>query len=394
MIVPKALVASEPQFPPVFQEPRLPEPSKSLPHSTIRYAKVYNIYLLGYSKTQTRQTGKKMTPDQQRVLVLSSSEIKTLLPMTECVRLMSEALADLSRGEVVQPLRMVVRPEDAKGVMAMMPAYRRGPTSAYGLKAICFFHGNPAAFDIDAHQGCVLLSSGETGQLLAIMNASAITATRTAAVSAVATKLLSRPDASDLAIVGAGIQARAHLLALSTVRPIKRARVVSLNPEHPKRLADEMRMALPFPIEPMTSVSEALQDADLIVTATSARQPVIKREWISAGAHINAIGTYSPQAREIDSATMAAARIFTDRRESALNEAGDYLLAAAEGVIGPENIIAEIGELLLRKKPGRTSYDDITLFKSLGLAIEDMVCAEYLFEKAQTENVGSWVQFS
>lgn len=335
-----------------------------------------------------------MNSDQQRVLVLSSSEIKTLLPMTECVRLMSDALADLSRGDVVQPLRMVVRPEDAKGVMAMMPAYRRGSRSAYGLKAICFFHGNPDAFGIDAHQGCVLLSSGETGQLLAIMNASAITAARTAAVSAVATKLLSRTDASNLAIIGAGIQARAHLIALSTVRSIKRARVVSLNPDHPKQLADEMATSLPFPVEPMTSVAEALEDADLIVTATSARQPVIKREWVSAGAHINAIGTYSPQAREIDSATMAAARIFTDRRESALNEAGDYLLAAAEGVIGPENIIAELGELLLGKKQGRTSDHEITLFKSLGLAIEDMACAEYLFEKARTEKVGSWIQFS
>jgi ornithine cyclodeaminase/alanine dehydrogenase-like protein (mu-crystallin family) len=335
-----------------------------------------------------------MTRDQQHVLVLSSSEIKTLLPMTECVRLMSDALADLSRGDVVQPLRMVVRPEDAKGVMALMPAYRRGPKSAYSLKAICFFHGNPDAFGIDAHQGCVLLSSGETGKLLAIMNASAITALRTAAVSAVATRLLARANASDLAIVGSGIQARAHLLALSTVRSIKRARVVSLNPDHPKRLADEMRTALPFPIEPMTSVEETLHDADLIVTATSARQPVIKREWISAGAHINAIGTYSPQAREIDSATMAAARIFTDRRESALNEAGDYLLAAGEGVIGPDSLVAEIGEVLLGKKLGRRSGDEITLFKSLGLAIEDMACAEYLFQKALTEQVGSWIQFS
>jgi ornithine cyclodeaminase len=287
---------------------------------------------------------------------------------------------------------MVVRPSEARGVMAMMPAYRRGAHSVFGLKAICFFHGNPA-FGKDAHQGCVLLSSGETGEPLAIMNASAITALRTAAVSAVATSLLSRTDANELAIVGAGIQARAHLIALSAVRSIRRARIVSLNPDHPTQLADEMSTKVPFPIEPVLSVEEAIKDADLIVTATSARQPVVKREWISSGAHINAIGTYSPETREIDSATMAAARIFVDRRESALNEAGDYLVAAKEGLLGPESIVAELGELLLGQKQGRTTDNEITLFKSLGLAIEDMACAEYLFRKAQSEDIGTWVQF-
>jgi ornithine cyclodeaminase len=334
-----------------------------------------------------------MTHDAQQVLILNSGEIKLLLPMAECIELMSEALKDLSRGEIIQPLRSVVRPPDAKGVMAMMPAYRRGEKSAFGLKAICFFHGNPQ-FGKDAHQGCVLLSSGDTGELRAIMNASTITELRTAAVTAVATRLLSRADASELAIVGAGVQARAHLIAISKVRNIKRARVVSLNPDHPKQLAEEMRTTLPFPVEPFESVEAALNGADIIVTATSARQPIIKREWISAGAHVNGIGTYSPQAREIDSATMAASRIFVDRRESAINESGDYVLAAEEGVIGPDSIVAEIGEVLIGAKQGRTSDDEITLFKSLGLAIEDMACAEYLFEKAQRENVGTWFKFN
>lgn len=330
--------------------------------------------------------------EPQRVLVLTSSEIKLLLSMTECIEVMSETLKDLSRGELMQPLRMVVRPPDARGVMAMMPAYRCGPESVFGLKAMCFFHGNPA-FGKDAHQGCVLLSSGQTGEPLAIMNASAITEIRTAAVSAVATRLLAREDASDLAIVGSGLQARAHLVALSAVRSIKRARVYSPNPDHPKQLAKEMSSQFQFPIEPMTNAEEALAGADLIVTATSARQPVIRREWISEGAHINAIGTYSPQAREIDSATMAAARIFVDRRESALNESGDYLLAAEEGLLTPESLLGEIGELLLGEKLGRTSADEITLFKSLGLAVEDLACAQYLLAKASETNVGRWIEF-
>ncbi len=148
-----------------------------------------------------------------------------------------------------------------------------------------------------------------------------------------------------------------------------------------------------FPIEPVETNEEAVRDADVIVTATSSHEPVIRKDWISPGAHINAIGTHSPASREVDSATMAAARIFTDRRESALNEAGDYLLAAKEGVVTPESIIGEIGELLIGTKTGRTDASEITLFKSLGLAIEDVTSADYLYRKALAQNVGAWVNF-
>ena len=333
-----------------------------------------------------------MDSDSQPILFLSSSEIKTLLPMSECIELMAKALADLSRGEFHLPLRTIIRPPEARGLMAMMPAYRNGERRSYGLKALCFFHDNPA-LDKDAHQGCVLLSSGDTGELLAVMNATTITALRTAAVSAVATKLLARQDSSNLGIIGAGVQARQHLFALSQVRRINKARVFSPNPDHPRQLAEEMKDSLPFPVDPVASAEDALKDADLIVTATSSRQPVVQRRWISDGAHINAIGTYSPQSREIDSQTMAASRIFVDRRESAVNEAGDYLLAVEEGAIGRDSIVAEVGEVLLDEKKGRTSDQEITLFKSLGLAIEDMACAEYLYQKAKMKNAGTWLQF-
>jgi len=228
---------------------------------------------------------------------------------------------------------------------------------------------------------------------LALMNASQITAIRTAAVSAVATRLLARPDAEQLGIIGAGVQARTHLVALASVRSIKRARVASRDPKNSVQLVRELHDRVPFPIESVNSNEAAVRDADLIVTATSAHEPVLKREWINDGAHINAIGTHSPQSREIDSETMAAARIFVDRRESALNEAGDYLLAAKEGAVTPESIVAEIGELVIRTKEGRTAPTEITLFKSLGLAIEDVVCADYLFRKAKAENDGTWVEF-
>ena len=305
---------------------------------------------------------------------------------------MEEALTALARGSMHQPLRMVVRPEGAGGLLALMPAYRGGERAAFGLKAICVFHENPSR-GLDAHQGCVLLFSGETGEMLAVMNASAITAVRTAAVSGAATRLLAREDACELALVGSGVQARAHLAAVASVRSITRARVASLHFEHARRFAEELSAVYPFPVEPFESAEEAVRGADIIVTATTAREPVLRREWVAPGAHINAVGTYSPDAREIDTATLAAATLFVDRRESALSEAGDYILAAREGAIGPEHIRAELGEVLAGARPGRTSADEITLFKSLGLAVEDLAAAEHLYQQAQLKESGTWVEF-
>jgi len=238
----------------------------------------------------------------------------------------------------------------------------------------------------------VMLFDGTTGELLAIANASAVTAIRTAAVSALATKVLANEDAADLALIGAGVQARKHLESTACVRTLRRVRVAASRFERAKLFADEMQPTIPIPIEPCETAEEAIRGADMIVTATTAREPVLEREWISNGAHINAIGTFSPKAREIDSVTMATARVFTDRRESAFNEAGDYLLAAQEGMIGPEDV-AELGEVLIGSYQGRTSRDEITLFKSLGLAIEDLAATFHAYEKGRDENIGSWIDF-
>jgi ornithine cyclodeaminase len=327
-----------------------------------------------------------------KILVLDSRQIRELLPMTECIELMADALSALARGEVYQPLRTIIRPPEARGLLGLMPAYRAGEQGAFGLKAICVFPENPAKGK-DAHQGAVMLFSRETGELLALMNASEITAIRTAAVSAVATRLLAREDAQQLGIIGAGVQARTHLAALGAVRPVRRARVACRNIEHAEQLAREMQAKCSFSIEAVRTNEDAVREADVIVTATSSLEPVIDKDWISPGAHVNAIGTHSPNSREIDSATMAAARIFVDRRESALNESGDYLLAAKEGLVSPESIVGEVGELLIGAKTGRTSSTEITLFKSLGLAIEDVVSADYLYHKAKAQQAGTWIDF-
>jgi ornithine cyclodeaminase len=287
---------------------------------------------------------------------------------------------------------MVMRPPEAAGVMALMPAYVAGESAALGVKVINVFNGNPAQGK-DSHQGAVLLFAAETGEPAAMMNASAITAIRTAAVSGVATRLLAREDAGDLAIIGSGVQARSHLAAMTCVRPVRRVRVASRHVEHAQRFASEMQPHYAFPIEPVGTIEAAVHRADLIVTATSSAEPILQRDWITQGAHLNVVGASQPHAREVDTATMAAASLFVDRRESTLNESGDYLIAARDGAIGPEHIRAEIGEVLIGAKPGRTQPDEITLFKSLGLAVEDVASAAYLYRQAQKNNIGAWVEF-
>ncbi len=327
-----------------------------------------------------------------KILILNETAVEELLPMSACISVMEDALAALARGQAFQPLRTIIRPPDSRGVMGLMPATISGEQAAFGLKAVCVFPGNPA-IGKDAHQGSVMLFSAETGELLALMNASAITAIRTAAVSGVATKLLAREDAGDLAIIGAGVQARSHLAAMAAVRPIKRVRVASRSPESAARFAAEIESHYPFPIEAVGSVEAAIRGADLIVTATTAKEPITQRDWLAPGVHLNVVGSSFPTNREIDTATMAAASLFVDQRESTLNEAGDYLFAMREGAIGPEHIRAELGEILVGTSPGRTTTDEITLFKSLGLAVEDVASAAYLYQQAQPEGVGAWVDF-
>jgi len=327
-----------------------------------------------------------------KIVILNHSDVEELMPVRECIPVMEDALAGLARGEAHQPLRMIIQPPGATGDMALMPSYRSGGRAAYGLKAVCFFAGNPAR-GLDSHQGGVMLFSAETGELLALMNASAITAIRTAAVSGVATRLLARKDASELAIIGSGVQAGAHLEAMSCVRSIKRARVASLTLDHARRFVARLAPRYSFPIEPVESVEAAVRGADLIVTATTANEPILKREWIGDGTHLNVVGSSIPTTREVDTSTMVAASLFVDRRESTLNEGGDYLFAMREGAIGPDHIRGEIGELLIGKQPGRTSPEEITLFKSLGLAIEDLASAAFLYRKATENQAGSWVEF-
>ncbi|HEY0370351.1 MAG TPA: ornithine cyclodeaminase family protein [Thermoanaerobaculia bacterium] len=299
-----------------------------------------------------------------KVLILSEHEVEELLTYEECIAVMEDALAALARGQVHNPLRQAIRAPGAPGLLGLMPAWRGGETPYYGLKEVCVFPENPKR-GLDTHLGAVILHSGETGEPLAFMNASAITAIRTAAVSAVATKLLARKDASVLAIIGKGVQAKAHQQAIPLVRDIREVRLCGRG----------------------ESVEEAVRGADVVVTATNSREPILKREWLSPGAHVNAVGSSVASARELEADLVTSASLFVDRRESTINESGDFL--GAPGA----TIQAELGELLTGAAGGRTTETEITLFKSLGLGIEDLASAAFLYEKARREGRGSWVEF-
>jgi ornithine cyclodeaminase len=231
------------------------------------------------------------------------------------------------------------------------------------------------------------------GRLLAMMDASKITAIRTAAVSGVATRLLAREDASDLAILGSGVQAGTHLEAMRIARKINTVRVWSQHLDHAQKFADRASAEHGIAIGTFEPVQETVDGADIICTVTSATQPILQSDWISPGTHINAVGSSVAFARELDTATVVKSRLFVDRRESTLNEAGDFLFPKKEGAIGDDHIRGEIGDILLDRVGGRTSPEEVTLFKSLGLAAEDVAAAHHIYQKLVKNEEGMWVEF-
>jgi ornithine cyclodeaminase/alanine dehydrogenase-like protein (mu-crystallin family) len=320
------------------------------------------------------------------VLVLNQQEVEQLLDMKGCIEAMAGALSSLARGEVHVPLRFLVSPENEPSLIGLMPAHRAGDAPLYSLKTVCVFPDNPQR-GLDAHQGTVTLFDGETGEVRALMNASAITAIRTAAVSAVATRLLAREGARELGVLGAGVQARSHLEALRLVRDFDRVRIFSPTAAHAQTLAAEAGA------EAVGSAEDAVRGADVVVAATSAVEPVLQRDWLKEGAHVNSVGGRPPTMRELDTATIADSAFFVDRRESAEAEAFDYRDALEAGAIGPDHIRAEIGEVLIGEKPGRSAPDELTVFRSLGLAVEDLAAAEYVVRRARETGAGTEVEF-
>lgn len=315
-------------------------------------------------------------------LLLSDEDVRALLPMPQCIDVMRQALESVTLGNSTLPLRTVIRLENTPNAFASMPAvFGTGANAALGAKIITVFPGNDAT-PFDSHIGVVLLFDAEHGRLLAILDASSITAIRTAAVSGLATQLLARQDSHTLALLGAGVLALPHLDAMCAVRDVRRVRVWSRSGTRARLLAERIQQQRDIDVEVSSTAQDAVASADIVCTITSARTPVLEGAWLNPGTHVNAVGASIPVARELNAEAVRRSLLFVDRRESTLAESGDFLLARAEGAVTDDHIRGEIGALSLGQIQGRTSDRDITLFKSLGLAVEDVAAARFIYERA------------
>jgi ornithine cyclodeaminase len=324
--------------------------------------------------------------------IIDRSLIRELLPMKECIALMEKALRATSNGETLQPPRWIVGlPGDQGRAFGMMPGAMADP-SCFGAKVTAVYPENGAR-GLQSHQGLILLFETETGAPVAIVHGGEVTAIRTAAASGLATRLLAREDAGDLAILGYGEQALQHLQAMAAVRPLTRIRVWGRSRERAETFAQEGAALVNMPIEIMPSVEAAVAGASLICTVTAAAEPVLAGRWITPGAHVNVVGSSVAAAREIDSDAVAVSRFFVDYKPSTVLQGGEYLVALKEGRITGDHILGEVGEILLGRKVGRQSADDITLYKSLGIPAEDLVSAHYLYTVAEERNLGASVSF-
>lgn len=322
-------------------------------------------------------------------LLLTESDVRSLMDLDVLTETMARALAAYSTGAVDQPVRGVVEIAPRRAFLAAMPAYLADPP-ALGAKLVTVYPENHAR-GLPSHLASILLFDPETGALAAILDGRYITETRTAAVSAVSVEWLAPAGPAVLAILGAGVQARSHLDAIARVRPLRDVRVYSPTPAHRDRFAAEAAGRVEAPVRAVPSAEAAVRGATIVVLATSATESVVSNEWVDDGVHLCAVGACRPTQRELDGALVARARVFVDSRAGALAEAGDLVMPIREGRFGPEHIVAELGEVVAGRAPGRTSHREVTLFKSLGMAVEDVAAAELVYRRACQRGVGRGV---
>ncbi len=318
--------------------------------------------------------------------LITGDHVQALLPMPRAIALMREAFAQLSAGRAEVPVRTGVEAPETGCRTLVMPSYLPDQRQV-GLKVVTVQEQN-AARSLPTIHGLMLVLDAETGRPVALLDAEALTAIRTGAASGLATDLLARPDARVAAIFGAGAQARTQLEAVCAVRPIERALVFSRTREKAERLAAEMAARLGLEVRAVDA-PEALREADVICTATTAVTPVFSADNVKPGAHLNGIGAYRPDMAEIPADLLLRARVVVDHRASCLEEAGDLLQPLEAGLFTEEQIYAEIGELVLGRKPGRTSAEEITVFKSVGNAVQDLAAAGFVVAEAERLGLGT-----
>jgi ornithine cyclodeaminase/alanine dehydrogenase len=324
------------------------------------------------------------------MLLLSETQVKTLIDIDELIEALAQAQVQYSTGKAVMPVRLVVPLPQIRGRITSMPGFLN-QDKALGMKVVTYFQENPGR-GLPAILATIMLFSAETGKMIAVMDGGYITAIRTACASALATKLLAKTETPMLGILGAGVQARAHIQALSRVRKLRKIKIYSPSGTSAPKIKAELEPVVGIPIEVAAGPADAVRDADIVVTASTAKEPILDPDWLKPGVHINAVGSHRPDLREIDGATLARAKIVVDSREAIMAECGDILLALKEESISPDPIDAEIGEVLAGAKPGRMSDDELTLYKSVGIAIQDVATAHLVYRKALERGIGTNVE--
>jgi alanine dehydrogenase len=325
------------------------------------------------------------------LIVLGERDVLDLLPVADCIAVMEDAFRTVAGGGYAQPQRLIAWLPGGRGAIGTMPGFLASP-DALAAKVITVFPKNRAA-GLESHQGSVLLHETQTGRPLAIVHAGAVTAVRTAAVSALATRLLSNKTSTRLALLGSGTQARTHLEALRAVRAIARVTIWSRTLEHAQAFAGSESARHGLPIEVAGSAREAVEGAEIVCTLTAATSPVLEGAWLEPGMHVNAVGSSVPPFRELDTQAVARARVFADNRDCVLNEADDLRVPIAEGAFDAGHILGDLGQLVTAAVAGRTSRDEITLFKSVGMAIEDVAAARELYARALAQGRGARVEY-
>ncbi|MBY0494809.1 MAG: ornithine cyclodeaminase family protein [Cyanobacteria bacterium] len=323
----------------------------------------------------------------QHFRLLTEQQVHSLLPMPDLIAAMESALAKFSAREVLQPVRSVLTVGPTKAYFGLMPAYVPTPASL-GAKLVTVFGENHKR-NLPSHLATILLLDPETGALQAIMDGRYITEARTAAVSAVSARFLAKPDASTLAIIGSGVQARSHLEAYQLVRQLKQVRIWSPKQRSREQFVEDMSGHAPIPIVAAESAEAAVRGADLIVLVTSSPTPVIDDAWVSKGAHVVCVGACRPNQQEMPPALVARSRLYVDSKAAAIVEAGDIVMNIAAKLFDESHIRGEIGELVLGRVDGRRTADEITVFKSLGMAVEDVVAADLVFRRASESGAGT-----
>jgi alanine dehydrogenase len=323
----------------------------------------------------------------QRFRLLTEDHVKSLLTVPDLITAMESAVARFSSREVLQPVRSVLSVGPAHAFFGLMPAYIAQPPSL-GAKLVTVFNANHAR-GLPSHLATIVLLDPETGALVAIMDGRYITEARTAAVSAVSARHLARSNASTLAIIGTGVQARSHLEAYAEVRTLTEVRVWSPQARSRERFVHDMSGHVAARLQASDTAEAAVRGADLIVLATSAPEPVIEDDWVDDGAHVVSVGACRPDQREMAPDLVARSKLFVDSRAAAVVESGDVVLGIKEKRFGESHIAGELGDVVLGRVKGRTAENTITIFKSLGMAVEDVVAADLVFRRAVETGAGT-----